>query len=71
MWHSHMLRHHADRLYSDHALGTWHFQCGVDSVDNRHKLQEERPPDDVVLPDVKTGYLECQHFLALIVPCST
>jgi hypothetical protein len=58
-------------LDSDHALRPRHLQCGVASVDDRHKLQEERPPDDVVLPDVEASHIECQHLLTLVVPCFT
>jgi hypothetical protein len=56
---------------SDHALRAKHLQHGIDSVDDRHELQEEWPPEDAVIPDVGAGYLEYQHLLAFIVPRST
>jgi hypothetical protein len=40
-------------------------------VDECHKLQEERPPEDAVVPDVEALHLERQHLLALVVPYST
>jgi hypothetical protein len=57
-------------LDSDHILMVGHLQRGVGSVDDRHELQEERPPEHAVVPDVKAGYLEHQHFLVLVVPQS-
>jgi hypothetical protein len=38
---------------------------------DRHELQEERPPNDTVVPDVETGNLECQYLPALVLPCPT
>jgi hypothetical protein len=55
---------------SDHTIGARHLQCGVGSVDDRHELQEERPLEDAVVPDVKASYLERQCLLTLVVPCS-
>jgi hypothetical protein len=31
-------------LDGDDTIGTRHLHCGVGTVDDRHKLQEERPP---------------------------
>jgi hypothetical protein len=58
-------------LDSDQALGARHLQCGVGSVDDRHKLQEEMPLEYIVVPDVKVGHIKRQHLLALVVPYST
>jgi hypothetical protein len=57
-------------LDSDHALRAGHLQRGVGSVDDRPELQEEKPPEDPVIPDVEADDLECQHFLTLVVPRS-
>jgi hypothetical protein len=54
-----------------HAHGARHLQRSMVSVDDCHKLQEERPPKDTVVSNVKAGHLERQHLLALIVPYST
>jgi hypothetical protein len=40
-------------------------------VDDHHKFSEERPPEDVVAPNIEAGYLKRQFLLALIVPYST
>jgi hypothetical protein len=45
-------------LDGDHNLGARHLHRGVGIVDDRHKFQEERTPEDAVVPVVKTGYLE-------------
>jgi hypothetical protein len=58
-------------LDGDHALGARHLQCSIVSVDDCHKLQEERPHDDAVVPDVKAGHLKSQYLLSLVVSCST
>jgi hypothetical protein len=58
-------------LDGDHALGARHLQCSIVSVDDCHKLQEERPHEDAVVPVVKAGHLERQYLLSLVVPCST
>jgi hypothetical protein len=49
-------------LDGDHALGARHLQCGIDSVDDHHKLQEERPPEDAVVPNVEFPYACCPLF---------
>jgi hypothetical protein len=48
-----------------------HLDGGVGSVDDRHKLQEEMPPQDTVVSDVEAGHFECQHLPALIFSCPT
>jgi hypothetical protein len=58
-------------LDGDHTLGVRHLQCAIGSVDDRHKLLEERPPKDVVVPDVEADHLKHRYLLALVVPCST
>jgi hypothetical protein len=55
-------------LDGDHALGASYLQCDIGSVDDRHKLQEERSLEDTVVPNVKAGHLERQYLLALVVP---
>jgi hypothetical protein len=54
-------------LDSDHALGVRHLHRGIACVDDRHEFQDERPPDDVVVPDVEAGYLKRKHLLMLVV----
>jgi hypothetical protein len=38
-------------------------------MDDRHKLKEERPPQDTVVSDVKASHFKCQHLPALIFSC--
>jgi hypothetical protein len=57
-------------LDGDHTLGVRHLHCGIDNMDDRHKFQDERPPEDVVVPDIEASHLKHQHLLALIVSCS-
>jgi hypothetical protein len=58
-------------LDGDHALGVRHLQCGIGSMDDHQKLQEKRPPEDVVVPDDEAGHLERQHLLTLVDSCLT
>jgi hypothetical protein len=39
-------------------------------MDDCHKFQEEIPPKDTVVPDVKIGHLEREHLSALVLSCS-
>jgi hypothetical protein len=48
-----------------------HLDCYVGSMDDRHELQEERPPKDTIVPDVKTSNLERQHLPTLVLPYPT
>jgi hypothetical protein len=57
------------RFECDYTLRARHLDSYIGSVDDRHKLQEERPPKDTVIPDVETGHFECQHLPALVLPC--
>jgi hypothetical protein len=58
-------------LDGDHAHGGKHLHCGIGSVDDHHKFQEERSLEDAFVPDVKAGHLKHQHLLTLVVSCST
>jgi hypothetical protein len=44
---------------------------GIGSVDDHHELKEERPPQDIVVPDIETSHLKCQHLSALVFPRPT
>jgi hypothetical protein len=48
-----------------------HLQCGIGSVDDCHKLQKKRPPEDAVVSDVETSHLKRQHLPTLVVPYPT
>jgi hypothetical protein len=56
-------------LDCDYALGAWHLHSGVGIVDDCHEFQEEMPPHDAIVTDVKTGHLKRQHLsLCLLSP---
>jgi hypothetical protein len=46
-------------LDGDYALWARHLHSSIGSVDDRHKLQEERPPKDAVVANVKVCSFEC------------
>jgi hypothetical protein len=58
-------------LDCDQTLGARHLHCGIDSVDDSHEFQEERPPQDAVVTDVDVGRLKCQHLSTFVVSCPT
>jgi hypothetical protein len=58
-------------LDGDYTLWAMHLYGGIGGVDDHHKLQEERPPEDAVVPNVKAGHFERKHLLTLVVPRST
>jgi hypothetical protein len=45
-----------------------HLDCSVGNVNDRHKFQEERPPKDIVVPNVEADHLKYQHLPALVSP---
>jgi hypothetical protein len=46
-------------LDGDDSLRTGHIHGSVDSVDDRHELQEKRTPEDAVLAGVEACDFEC------------
>jgi hypothetical protein len=46
-------------LDGDDALRIGHIHGSIDSVDDRHELQEERTSEDVVLASVEACDFEC------------
>jgi hypothetical protein len=38
------------RLEGDNTLGSWHLDCDMGSVDDRHQLKDERSPQDTMYP---------------------
>jgi hypothetical protein len=53
------------RFECDYTLRARHLDSYIGSVDDRYKLQEERPPKDTVVPDVEASHFECDY------PCFT
>jgi hypothetical protein len=59
------------RLKDGNAFWSRHLDGDVGSVDDRHKLKEERPPQDTIVSDVEAGHFKCQHLPVLIFSCPT
>jgi hypothetical protein len=56
------------RLEGDNTFWSWHLDGGIGSVDGHHELEDERPPQDTIVPDIETGHLKCQHLPTLVFP---